>query len=105
MNRIKRFVEEPPDIPELGDFYTVAGEFGRFAVDRDVARHIKAVLDSWRPRRWIEFRDRAGSLIRVRPRQIRSIIESTAAQRAIDRKLERAQQDEENADRRPWDND
>jgi hypothetical protein len=105
MNRIKRFLEEPPEIPELGDFYLISGEFGRFAVDYDVAFRIKAVIDAWRRPTWIEFHDRAGSYIRVRVRHIRSLVESTAEQRAIDRRLERAQQNEENADRRPWDND
>ena len=108
MNRIRNYLDEPPEPPELpnlGDFYIVAGDFGRMSVEADVARRIAGVLDSWRPRTWLEFRDRAGSLIRVRVRHIRSIIESTARQRAADRRLERAQQNEEKADRRSWDDD
>jgi hypothetical protein len=108
MNRIRNYLDEPPEPPELphlGDYYVVAGDFGRMAVEADVARQIAAVLDSWRPRTWVEFRDRAGSRIRVRVRHIRSIIESTAVQRAADRRLERAQQDEEKADRRSWDDE
>ena len=108
MNRIRTYLDEPsepPELPGLGDFYVVAGDFGRIAVEADVARRIATVLDSWRPRTWLEFRDRAGSLFRVRVRHIRSIVESTAQQRAADRRLDRAQQNEEKADRRSWEDD
>ena len=108
MNRIANYLdepEEPPELPSLGDYYVVAGDFGRIAIDADQARHITAVLDGWRPRTWLEFRDRAGSLVRVRVRHVRSIVESTVAQRAADRRLERAQRNEEKADRRSWDDD
>jgi hypothetical protein len=106
MNRIRNYLDEPPELPErqnLGDFFVVGGDFGRIAVEASVARRIAQVLDGWRPRTWIEFHDRAGSLFRVR--HIRSIVESTAKQRAEDRRLERAQQNEEKADRRSWDDD
>ena len=108
MNRIANFLDErqePPELPNLGDYFVIAGEFGRIAVDADQARRISAVLDGWRLRTWIEFRDRAGSLFRVRVRHIRSIVESTVEQRAADRRLERAQKNEEKADRRSWDDD
>ena len=108
MNRIRSFLSEPQtpaELPHLGDYYVIAGEFGRVAVEVDTARRIKAVLDSWRPRTWIEFRDRSGSLVRVRVRQIRTVVESTALQRAADRRLERAQLNEVKADHRSWDHD
>ena len=103
MNRITRYLEEAPEDPVYGDFYIVAGEFGRFDVSPVVARRIAATLDRWIRPRWIVFHDRAGSHIRVRPRQIRALVESTAEQRAIDRKLDRAREEEEKSDRRPWD--
>ena len=104
MNRITRYLEEPPE-PTYGDFYVVAGEFGRVGVTHAVARRIQAVLDRWIVPTWIEFPDRVGSIIRVRTRGIRSIVESTTEQRAADRQLDRAREEEEKADRRPWDDE
>ena len=104
MNRITRYLEEPPE-PTYGDFYVVAGEFGRVGVTHAVARRIQAVLDRWIVPTWIEFPDRVGSIIRVRTRGIHSIVESTTEQRAADRQLDRAREEEEKADRRPWDDD
>jgi hypothetical protein len=101
MNRLSLYLEEPPE-EQYGDFYVVAGEFGAACVTRDTARRVEAVLDRrWVPT-WVEFTDRVGSRIRVRTRCIRSIGESTAAQRAADRRLDRARQREEEGDRRPW---
>jgi hypothetical protein len=105
MNRITRYLEEAPEDPTYGDFYVVAGDFGRLAVTPAVARRISAVLDRWIRPAWITFHDRAGSNVRVRTRHIRSLVESTAEQRAIDRQLERARDEEEKGDRRPWDDD
>jgi hypothetical protein len=105
MNRIKRYLEEAPEEPQYGDFYVVVGEFGYFYVTVDVARRIQAALDRWLTPKWIVFPDRVGSLIRVRTRHIRSLVESTAEQRAADRQLDRARKDEERADRRPWDDE
>ena len=104
MNRITRYLEEPPE-PTYGDFYVVAGEFGRVGVTHAVARRIQAVLDRWVVPTCIEFPDRVGSIIRVRTRGIRSIVESTTEQRAADRQLDRAREEEEKTDRRPWDDD
>jgi hypothetical protein len=104
MNRITRYLEEPPE-QQYGDFYVVAGEFGRIGVTHTVAHCIQAVLDRWIVPTWIVFPDRVGSLVRVRTRHIRSLIESTTEQRAADRQLDRARDEEEKADRRPWDDD
>jgi hypothetical protein len=46
-----------------------------------------------------------GSRIRVRAGEIRALTESTAAQRAADRRLDRARRLEEQADRRAWEDD
>jgi hypothetical protein len=105
MNRIQRYLEEAPEEPQYGDFYVVAGEFGRIGVTHAVARRIQAVLDRWIVPKWIVFPDRVGSLVRVRTRHIRSFVESTTEQRAADRRLERARDEEEKVDRRPWDDD
>jgi hypothetical protein len=101
MNRLSAFLEESSEF-EYGDFYVVAGEFGAACVTRETARWVEAVLDAWLVPRWVVFRDRAGSRLRVRTRHIRSIGESTAAQRAEDRRIDKARQREEQDDRRPW---
>lgn len=105
MNRITRYLEDSTENPSYGDFVVVAGEFGRVGVSHAVAREIQRVLDRWILPRWIEFPDRVGSIVRVRTKGIRSLVESTVEQRAADRKLERARDEEEKADRRPWDDD
>ena len=104
MNRISNYFEKEPE--ELyGDFYVVVGEFGYAYVTSETAKYVEAALDRrWVPK-WVVFRDRAGSRLRVRTRLIRAIWENTAAQRAIDRQLDRARQLEEKADRRPWEDD
>lgn len=91
--------EDPP----YGDFVIVSGPFGNLTVTRTVAREIERVLDRrWRPR-WVTFHDRVGSRVRVRANEIRLFVESTTAQRASDRQLDRARRKEEKADRRPGD--
>ena len=106
LNRVRAFLEPVEDEePPYGDFVIVSGPFGSLCVTRDVARDIERVLDRrWRPR-WVVFRDRVGSRVRVRTNEIRLVVESTAAQRAGDRRLDRARRKEEKADRRPWEDD
>jgi hypothetical protein len=106
LNRVRGFLEPVEDEePPYGDFVVVSGPFGSLCVTRDVARDIERMLDRrWRPR-WVVFRDRVGSRVRVRTNEIRLVVESTAAQRAGDRRLDRARRKEEKADRRPWEDD
>lgn len=100
MNRLTSWFEEAPGA--LGDYWIVAGEFGVVYVRPETARYIESVLDRvWAPR-WLAFRDRVGSRIRVRTRQIRVVAECSAAQRAMDRRLDRARQHEEEKDGRQW---
>ena len=100
MNRLTSYSEESPGA--LGDYYVVAGESGLAYVRPETARYIESVLDRlWVPT-WIVFRDRVGSRVRVRARQIRVVAESTAAQRKSDRRLDRARQHEEEKDGREW---
>ena len=101
MNRMSRYLESSPE-DQYGDFFVVAGEFGSAGVTCDTAAEIEAVLERENVPDWIVFDDRVGSRFRVRTRQIRSIVESTSAQRAADRRYERARQREEQEDRRPW---
>ena len=101
MNRMTAYFEKPPE-DEYGDFFVVAGDFGAACVTSETATQIEAVLDRTQVPTWIVFDDRAGSRLRVRTRQIRSIGESTAAQRAEDRRIDRARQREEKDDHRPW---
>jgi hypothetical protein len=100
MNRIRDLLDGPE--PAYGDFVVVSGSFGSACVTHETARDIERQLDRRRTPRWIVFHDRVGSRIRVRSREIRALCESTVAQRAGDRRLDRARLHEEQADRRPW---
>lgn len=104
MNRIRDFLD-PIDEDAYGDFVVVSGSFGSACVTHVVAADVERQLDACPPQRWITFLDRVGSRIRVRRRDIRAIAESTAAQRAEDRRLDRARRLEEKADRRAWEDD
>ena len=110
INRIaRRGAPAPDDPPPCGDFYVLTYVLDRaFAcsgsvyVTPAVAREIERVLDRrWRPR-WLVFRDRVGSRVRLPTDAVRTLVQSTAAQRARDRLLERALRLEERGDRPPW---
>jgi len=95
----------PPEPDGYGDFYVVSGAFGAVSVTAATARDIERQLDRAEPTRWLVFRDRSGSRVRVRARDVRCVCESTAAQRAFDRRMERARAREEQSDRRAWEDD
>ena len=101
MNRLSDLFDEDSE-QDYGDFFVVAGDFGAACVTRETAERIEALLDRRDVPAWVTFEDRVGSRLRVRTALIRSIGESTAAQRAADRRLERARKREEEQDRRPW---
>jgi hypothetical protein len=106
INRLKDyFGEEPEERPPEEEFYIVAGDAGYFYVTRDTAQRIAQELARHRPPRWIVFRDLAGSEIRVRPRKLDVVCESTAEQRARDRAFNRARKAEDQQDRRLFDED
>lgn len=105
MNRIQHLFDEPAERPSAGEFFVVAGEFGRVFVTRAVAESLRATLRRFLVPTWLEFRDQVGSLVRVRSRHVMVIVESTPETRAADRQLDAARSAEENADRRPWDTD
>jgi hypothetical protein len=105
MNRLLELFETPEEDLPYGDFYVVSGEFGSACVTRETAEYIERRLSRlWVPR-WIAFSDRVGSRVCVRSKNIRTICESTAAQRAQDRRLDRAREREYRADRPSWEND
>jgi hypothetical protein len=95
----------PPEREDYGDFYVVAGAFGSVCVTAHTAAAIEGALDASHPVQWLTFRDRSGSRIRVRSCDVRSVCESTAAQRAYDRRMDRARELEERADRSRWEDE
>ena len=95
----------PPERDDYGDFYVVAGAFGSVCVTAHTACAIEAALDAKEPVQWLTFRDRSGSRIRVRSGDVRSVCESTAEQRSFDRRMDRAREREEQADRRECEDD
>lgn len=105
MNRIQHLFDEQSECPSAGEFFVVAGEFGRVFVTREVAMQLRATFTRLRVPRWLEFVDHVGSLVRVRSRLVNVIVESTPEQRAADRRIEQARAAEENEGRRPWEND
>ena len=103
MNRIFDFLD-PPE-PEYGDFVVVSGPFGSVCVTYETACDIERQLDACVASAWVTFYDRVGSRMRIRADDIRCIAESTAEQRADDRRLDRAREREQQADRKPWEDE
>lgn len=67
--------------PPTARFFVVRGEYGCWFVSTGMAMAIERDLAAWPPRRWISFVDLHGSRIRVRPKAIVVVEQSTAAQR------------------------
>ena len=95
----------PPEPERYGDFWVVSGPFGSVCVTAPTARAIVRQLDGKEPTAWVVFRDRSGSHIRVRAGDVRALIESTAAQRAYDRRMARARDHEVQADEQSLEDD
>lgn len=107
MNRIAQYLsnEERPDEeqPVARDYWVVRCYGMSFHVRPPQAMRIKRTLERrWKPR-WMEFRDIAGSRIRVRTTHVIGMHEYTAVQRATDRRHNRYLEKEEKADEKPWD--
>jgi hypothetical protein len=107
MNRIWKYLsnEEKPDEeqPVARDYWVVRSYGNSWHVRAPQATRIKRVLERrWKPT-WLEFRDVAGSRVRVRTAHVYGMYECTEAQRAKDRRHHRYLENEEKADEKPWD--
>jgi hypothetical protein len=89
-------LDRSPDRAAGGGELAAAEPLRRAA--REIIRELRRF---WRPQ-WIHFRDLSGSEIHLRRGTIELVAESSAAQRAFDRRLRRALEAEENQDARPW---
>lgn len=105
MNRLKKFLEQPPEPERPDDYYEIEWKYERFAVTKAVALDIVRRLAEDPPPRWINFRDLTGAQHRIVASKISRISECTVAQRAADRHFRRARREEDRRDRRPWEDD
>ena len=106
MNRIWKYLsnEEKPgeEQPVARDYWVVRCYGTSWHVRAPQALRIKRVLERrWKPT-WLEFRDVAGSRVRVRTAHVYGMYECTEAQRAKDRRHNRYLENEEKADGKPW---
>jgi hypothetical protein len=104
-NRIQHLLDERAESPPTGDYFVIVGEFGQVFVAPDTARRLRILINRLIVPKWLEFRTIYGARTAVRSRHVNMIVESTAEQRAAARRFWRDREEEENADRRPWDND
>ena len=106
MNRIWKYLnEEKPDEeqPVARDYWVVRCYGMSFHVRPPQAIRIKRMLERrWKPA-WIEFRDIAGSRIRVRTKHVIGMHEHTEKQRAKDRRHNRYLEKEWEENEKPWD--
>ncbi|MDF1504339.1 hypothetical protein [Roseisolibacter sp. H3M3-2] len=100
-NRLAALLEEPPASP-LGDYWVLRGAFGWVLLSPAAAVEVERQLARRWPPRWLTVRDLVGSRVRVRTALVHCLLEATVAQRAEERRLERARQAEERGDARPW---
>ena len=94
-NRLARWLVAPgEEEPEAGDFFVVRTASTVFCVTGPTAAIVERQLESrWAPA-WLVFRDLSGSRVRIRTRDVIAVFECTAAQRAADRRFERARERE-----------
>ena len=106
MNRIWKYLnnEENPDEeqPVARDYWVVRCYGTSWHVRAPQALRIKRVLERRWKRKWLEFRDIAGSRICVRTKDVVGLYECTEAQRAKDRRHSRYLKDEAPEDEKPW---
>ena len=104
MNRItnRPTADLPGGTPRAGTYWVLRTEKISLYVDARTALRIARQLGRWWGPRWLAFRDRAGSTVRVRRADVRSLVESTPTTRAADRRLELALEGEEREQRPPW---
>ena len=84
VNRIKWMFEEPKQVPHM-DFYEVVTQNDTWYVTAEMAEWIESRMDKWFKPRWVRFVDVRGACVRVRVRDIRSVCEAQADQRAAGR--------------------
>lgn len=104
INRIipRPTAESPDGAPRAGTYWVLRTERMSMYVDARTAQRISALIGRWWAPRWLAFRDLAGSQVRVRRADVRSLVESTPTTRAADRRLEMALEGEEREQRPPW---
>ena len=104
MQETNRRSEERERIPPgAGDYFIIdCGDSSWFYVSTVMARAIEGRLDRWLRPRWITFVDVTGARIRVRSRDINSIAQSTATQRADSRAFDRERRTEGQEDYPDW---
>ena len=90
MRRITMDLEEAPLRDGAGDHFIVAAQMATFVISTVMARAVEAALDRWPRPTWVTFVDLSGSRVRLRAQDIRFIVQSTAEQRAFDRRLRQA---------------
>ena len=114
MNRISKYLnEEKPDEeqPVARDYWVMRCYGSSWHVRAPQAmpgargtRARRMLERRWKPT-WLEFRDVAGSRIRVRTAHVLGMYECTEAQRAKDRRHDRFLEKEEKADEKPWEDE
>jgi hypothetical protein len=103
MNRLKEYVEEPPEEQaRCGDYWVVYRRSFVVYVSPETAAEVARRIEGWRTPRWITFLDIVGARVRVRDRDVDAICESTGLQRERERSFQRARQQEDQAERRSW---
>jgi hypothetical protein len=106
MNRIWKYLnEDKPEEkqPVARDYWVVRCYGMSFHVRPSQAIRIKRMLERrWKPT-WMEFRDIAGSRIRVRTKHVIGMHEYTEKQREKDRRHNRYLEKEWEENEKPWD--
>ena len=85
-----------------GDYFIVTARMQIWYESTEMARHIEACLDAQPRAAWIRFVDLSGGRARIRSRDVESIAQSTAEQRAAERAFFKRMRQERKGDR-DWD--
>jgi hypothetical protein len=103
MNRITQYLNSGPAPASPTDYWWIETRQDVYVVSRGTARAIERRLDGPVLPRWIVFRDLTGARHRILASAVRSVSESTAAQRQAARAFQRALREEKEDGRNPWD--
>jgi hypothetical protein len=74
----------------LADYFVVCTACGQFVVSPEMARAVEGWLDQEPPAPWIAFVDLTGARIRVRTREVQSLVQCYTENRQVERAMRQA---------------
>jgi len=97
MEQVRQHEKNEEPRPAGADCFVLSARSATWYLSTAMARHVEQCLDGQAI--WLSFVDLNGSRVRLRTREVEYLHQSTAEQRAADRRFHRAMSRERKADR------